>query len=862
MADIERLVDNIATMVRGGKTPLQAVKEIALMMGSNPETETLLKEAQRQYEVRTKRIRTLKDPPIITGEGLESWYLGPSPEDRYWPPLRAYLEQKWRSEDVEALDQASTRIVSLLKPPGLASIRTRGLVVGYVQSGKTANFTAVIAKAADVNYKLFIVLSGITNALRSQTQRRLESELTAPNGERWVTLTTVQDDFHPGNARNVNAFLTEYQDMKVLCVVKKNSAVLGRLLKWLGGATDAVLSACPTLIIDDEADQASINTSKDAAKKRSAINDRLIKLLHKLPKAAYVGYTATPFANVLIDPGLPEDLYPRDFIVALPRPTHYFGAERLFGRERLWTENYGGGELKLDMVRIVPEADVPFLQPGLKSKDYFQPEMRESLQAALDYFLMAAAARLSRGQQDAHSTMLLHTSSYTVVHNACEPMIQAYLHQLAHFIRSRDERTLSHLRSVWEKEQARVNAIDFDEQPVSFEAVEAHLNSVLDRVVVVVDNYTKQKRLSYEEPPSIQIVIGGDTLSRGLTLEGLTVSYFIRSAAAYDTLLQMGRWFGYRPHYADLTRMWMTMELAHYFYDLATVEEEIRIDIRRYADPNERVTPLSFAVRVRTHPDLNITSAMKMDAAVPAQVSYDNRRVQTVLFKRKNAAWLRHNMNAGQTLVRQMIDAGHTHDSPTASDRRFQAIPAALVLDFLRNYRFHEENTGLSSDLLVRYIQESNESSDLLTWNIVISGGSESHQSDMGGVPVNAVKRSRRSEPRDDANIGTLLSQGDINLDQAIDPALTRGKTDTEALKFRPPGIGLLILYPIYQYSGQGETLNETRAPLDAAGNVLGIGIVFPPSRQPLSPQMYMSVDLSHVPREQSEWDMDEDEEA
>jgi hypothetical protein len=858
MTDVEHLVEMIAALVRAGKSPLQAVKDIAMLLVSNPDGEVLLRKAQREYEVRTGRIRTLKDPPCIVDARLESWYLGPSSADRFWPPLRAYLEKKWLAEDVAALDQASTRIVSLLQPPGRTSIRTRGLVVGYVQSGKTANFTAVIAKAADVNYKFFIVLSGITNALRSQTQRRLESELIALSSEHWITLTTVQDDFRPGNAGNVNAFLTEHQNLKVLCVIKKNSTVLGRLLKWLSGASDVVLSTCPVLIIDDEADQASINVSKDAAKKRSAINDRLIELMQKLPKVAYVGYTATPFANVLIDPSIPEDLYPRDFIISLPRPSHYFGAERLFGRERLWREADGGSDLKLDMVRIVPNEDAAHLQPGLREKGAFQPEMRPSLRSALHYFILAAAARLSRGQRDAHITMLIHTSGYTFVHDACRPMVEAYVQQFKQLFKTGNAELLIELCTMWEQEQQRVKASEFGEQPISFEEVHRQIPSVLAKITVVVDNYKSQQRLSYDEPSTIQIVIGGDTLSRGLTLEGLTVSYFLRSASAYDTLLQMGRWFGYRPHYADLMRMWMTMELAHYFYDLATIEEEIRIDIRRYSDEN--VTPLDFAVRVRTHPNLNITSALKMDAAVPAFVSYNNRRVQTVLFKRKNLEWLNHNLRIGQRLVKQLINLDQEVQALAPNTYRFQHVPVSFVLDFLRDYRFHEESTELASDLLVRYIQDLNEINDLLRWNIVISGGSMPRQIDLGGIIVNTVKRTRRNETREDAHIGALMSEGDVNIDQAVNPELIRGKSDTEALQYRPQGIGLLILYPIDKHSGRGESMSERRAELDAAADILGIGLVFPNSKQFIK-HMYMSADLSRVPREYSEWDMDEGEE-
>src|SRR5207244_2904076 len=226
------------------------------------------------------------------------------------------------------LDAASTKIVSLLSPPGAGSIRTRGLVVGHVQSGKTANFTSVISKAADTGYRFFLVLSGLSNALRNQTQKRLEQDLVALQPEDWITITEATRDFR--QTINVNAFLSERQASKVLGVVKKNAGRLRRLRDWLRGARDEVLRACPILVVDDEADQASPNSHPDPVQ-RTAINRLIVELLLSLPKAAYVGYTATPFANLFIDPALEEDLYRRHFIVDLSRAEDYFSPERIVG---------------------------------------------------------------------------------------------------------------------------------------------------------------------------------------------------------------------------------------------------------------------------------------------------------------------------------------------------------------------------------------------------------------------------------------------------------------------------------------------------------------------------------------------------
>src|SRR6266566_4259930 len=228
-AEIEWLVERIGESVRGGRSPEQAYKDYCKIFPPDQVKVALVK-----FEEMTGRIRTLKEPTTLQQRRLLDWYSGPNQKDRYWPPLYRSLLQRdgWDLEAINSLDAASTRIVSLLQPPGLGQINTKGLVIGYVQSGKTANYSAVISKAADVGYKFFIVLSGLTNPLRFQTQGRLESELVDLNRGKWVALTGLDRDFFPtGAVGNVDAFLTEHHDYKVLCVVKKNATVLRRLLR-------------------------------------------------------------------------------------------------------------------------------------------------------------------------------------------------------------------------------------------------------------------------------------------------------------------------------------------------------------------------------------------------------------------------------------------------------------------------------------------------------------------------------------------------------------------------------------------------------------------------------------------------------
>ena len=299
-------------------TPHEAVKKLRLFRADEKIIESVL----ARHEEESLRIRELDEPPSVYLHNRITWYTGPEKTDRYWPALENSLRKKGFGDDnVTSIDEASTKVVALLNHPKEEKFTTKGLVVGFVQSGKTTNFTAVMSKAADRGYKLFIVLSGIHNALRRQTQIRLISDLVDANPTQWHQVTNERHDFIPPD--NPKAFFAA-NEQKVLLVVKKNAAVLRKLRNWLASAGEH-LDKCPTLIVDDEADQSTVATAK--------IQPLLHEVLTKFPRAAYVGYTATPFANLLIDPSSERDFYPRDFIVNLPQPGGYQGTEALFGRE-------------------------------------------------------------------------------------------------------------------------------------------------------------------------------------------------------------------------------------------------------------------------------------------------------------------------------------------------------------------------------------------------------------------------------------------------------------------------------------------------------------------------------------------------
>jgi Z1 domain len=693
------------------------------------------------------------------------------------------------------------------------------------------------------------------NTLRNQTQRRLERELlTEMYRKYWVTLTQDEQDF-PNRMGNVDALLTDQHAQKILCVVKKNATVLRRLLQWLQVANKGILNNCPTLIVDDEADQASVNAS-GSEDKRTKINELLLQILSILPKAAYVGYTATPFANVFIDPSVPEDLYPRDFIVDLPKPIGYFGAQQIFGREPLTQDEPEQEYDGLDMIRHIGEEEIPFLGPrGNKDRLTFVPKITSSLENALRYFWMATAARDVRGDADEHSTMLIHTSLYTAVHQLFYPHIEAYRQSFLKDLKTRNALLLEDLQSLWSQESSLVPSAKVGEKGTSFDELVPYLVNTVDKTKVVVENSRSDQRLIYGDSAKIQIVIGGNTLSRGLTLEGLVVSFFVRATSAYDTLLQMGRWFGYRPGYADLPRIWMTEELEGYFYDLATVEQEIRNDIKLYEDAS--LTPTQFGVRIRVHPTLSITSRLKMTAAIPCKVSYSATLQQTTHFKHKDKQWLTDNINAAKSLIRLMKERGINEEVARDKKTVFQGVTVNMILNFLNEYNIYESDPTFQGKLFRDYIQDQNKGGRLLQWNVVIVSrmpDADSETIDLGlGFSSPLLTRSRfiAGLTTDSvANLKAIASRVDrvADLDVGSEKLSSKGATDLHELrkKLNADDVGLLLIYPISKDSRPKNKENIKRGPLEAVEHLIGIAMLFPNvEEENLTPQSYMTTNLS-----------------
>lgn len=832
MDDVLQLVN---MLVSGGGSPEYAWGEAQKSYPADSVAAARTWVAKRQTE-----IRELPEPLVVQDpDVIEPWYLGPVQGHVIWPATRdAILSDGFpESAMVEDVDPTSTRILNHIPPPGQTSISGRGLVLGYVQSGKTTSYTSLVAKAADAGYRLVIVLAGIHDSLRTQTQGRLDRHLvdaSSPSSQ-WINLTHDGDFSNPPPM----AGILSPPGSRALAVVKKNPHRLRRLVSWLNRAPGVLLESRPILVIDDEADQASVNVGTG---RRSTINGLILKLLDR-PKAAYVAYTATPFANVLIDQDV-RDLYPRDFIVALPQPQGYFGPEALFGRHTL-TEDEDSADLDgLGVVEQVPDEDAAALRPP-RAKDQrssWSASVPPSLRNAVVWFALATAARRAR-RQTGHSTMLIHTTMYTEAHDKLAESVESLLSELRLQWADNPSEAKAQYQDVWDRVYRPDLSTRLSLEPLIFDQVLGPLGDVLREVAVAVDNYRSERRLAYPgDRAACVVAIGGNTLSRGLTLHGLVVSYFVRSASAYDTLMQMGRWFGFRHDYADLPRIWMTPDLEDYFIRLATVEAEIRADIARYRLQNK--TPLDLAVRIQKSPGLAVTNRAKMRHGQTVHVSYAGQRLQTILFNHRDEAELDANIDAARRLITDAAASGARFRRRDGKPGWWLArdVPWMHVRQFLSSYRFHRDAVDQNADAMIRFVEKQTERGGITAWNVVIAG----YPDDRNGTlllglpePANLIVRSRRRiEGLPHANIQSLMSTEDRLADlpdrddelKAIlnAPAGPRGEREGRVAALRPEGIGLVVVYPI-QAKSRPRSEGGRRTDLDALDNVIGVGIVFPP---------------------------------
>lgn len=809
----------------------QTLEEAAEYMLRNlaqmPGAEQGIRETLADLQLEQRRQLLLDSPPMARGHSyhieseakMDAWYTGPVEGDRYWPRLAARMKSGALAEAFDDIDQASTKVVAHLANPAVRDLRKKGLVVGHVQSGKTANYAAVIAKATDAGYRMVIVLSGMHNNLRKQTQQRLTHDVT---DESWFALTDDDNDFsgvHRGSSLLVSR-------VPSLAVVKKNGHRLRWLRDFLRDINVETRRACPILLLDDEADQATPNTGK-VGEDPSRINALIRDIWQEIPSGSYVGYTATPFANVFMDPDDKTELYPSDFILALEPGKDYFGAERVFGRFN--PDDAEDGDDGLDMVRTVSEDEVDVLIPpsDRESRDVFDPDLPDSMLEAIRWFCLAVAVRAVRGQTSRHTSMLVHTTHFVAPHFASQERIRGVLVDLKDEVASNER---EHFEEVWGREAPATGIAE------GFDDVWDALEGTIAQITVVVDNGSSDDRLDYDVVdgegqviPQYVIAVGGGTLSRGLTLEGLVVSYFCRTSSTYDTLLQMGRWFGYRVGYEDLPRVWMPDDLRDEFKFLAQVEHELREEIGAMA--RSGVSPQQLGVKVRSHPGrLEITAATKMQHAQLVRMSYSGQTIQTIQLHERELEILEGNRSCAEALISMAADHGPWQQTD-AGHWVARDVRAGEIRRFLTDYRNHESQANWRPDLMAGWL--AGPGADTL-WNVVVFQPQKEHAQavDLGlPTPIRCVERAPLSSDANRANIKALMSLKDRLLDLSLQEPPSSVKSNVETRRLRAQnadGRGLLILYLIDPRSGPKDTILKTRRQMRAAAPLVGVGLVFP----------------------------------
>jgi hypothetical protein len=725
----------------------------------------------------------------------------------YWDGYAKQLKRSgWDDGAILQLDHNTTRIVEkLADPTAEAAYQSKGLVVGYVQSGKTANFTGLIAKAADAGYRLIIVMAGVLDVLRSQTQRRIDKEL--------IGRELLQDEYksdpdyedfasHGGRPKDLGAFdifrltgpVRDYQSLGYgtealtfdrqdptqpfwspsnvhsararIAIVKKNPAVLSKLVTDLRAISreqlGAPLDQVPVLIIDDESDQAGVNVAAPSASgeliDRSSTNEAIVGLLNQLPRSQYIGFTATPSANALIDPTA-NDIFPKDFLISLPRPEGYMGVADFYDLDVADDEV---GPNQRDFVRPVKDGD----------------DKPENLLKAIDSFVLAGAIKLYRASVDPdlkfkHHTMLVHLTQLQSDQKAFAKVIQATFAAAGY----QGGKGLPRLAKLFTEDFARVHAerepgLPF---PPDFETLLPFVADCLDKIqeplqaVRIVNTEHRKDTPDFDRERVWKILIGGAKLSRGYTVEGLTVSYYRRRAGAADTLMQMGRWFGFRRGYKDLVRLFIGVDeidggpkskkrinLYEAFGAICRDEEVFRKELKRYAE-DPTIIPAVVPPLVPAHM-LRPTSGNKMRNAKITFRNYGGELAESTFApteadsKKANVDALRL-LVAGAKAVKVKAQVERAGEVRSFSGKAFETTPERMK-SFLDAYVWYDPNAleqrfGNPLRLQLEYLRGEKGDPAIDRWQVLAPDISNPHGSfTLEGADLDVVFRDRQSPAR------------------------------------------------------------------------------------------------------------------
>jgi hypothetical protein len=806
----------------------------------------------------------------------------------YWNSYCALLlakGQKW-NRITQIIDATTERILSFTSNPCDPDyVQSRGLVIGHVQSGKTANFTGLIAKSADIGYNLIIVLAGTNNSLRNQTQIRLDNDLideheSIPRAH-WVKLTS--EDINPNASRDFGGSPLGIQNLPlhgdpthlfgqglpVIAVVKKREHRMRLLRDWIVGNEDEGIEGIPTellqrlniLVLDDEADSASINTVDDnnniivdddgtmiGTREATIINECIRKILHESPRSSYIGYTATPYANVLIDAftdseDLGHSLYPRDFILTLPRPhdpsddpIHYDGIDTFFGIN---------GELNNAVSIIqIPETNWSQNPPVPEPHNLDLPPQYTC--ALRDFFLTGAIKSIT-GMENEHHTMLVHNSINGDDH---EHLRQQTLVVVRHWKTWFNKKRLRQHSEVYLDFRDYFNE-NYEEHTLSWDDISMPLSRFFrsfvpenqirrinsrtndrDRHVIPINAQLDYN--NYSENGLKVIAIGGTILSRGLTVEGLTVSYFTRETAIYDSLTQMARWCGFHKGYRELIRVYISQTIFDWYRWLDRVDNDLREDIARY-DRYDR-SPLTLAPRILRHvrdfPGQKVMTPTRAGAMTSTQThfrGFNGSVLETRLFPIESPRIIEHNMAlTGDFLENLFSDFGYNHINSYIWK---QNVPVDVIVEYLSNYQPHENDGRFNLREILAYIRRRVTNNEASFWSVVLAGKTEHGKQIFSNLRhgINTFGRGSVGNGR----IDQLTDDEHLCLD--LDDVPNGSNYRRATIDYRNQDNPLLILYLLdrnYQPSNTGRGRNYVNLyhGYEYAYDTVGLGIVFPDS--------------------------------
>lgn len=833
----EEAIDSSIDRVIEYVDPNQVIHR-SLKFNSKDHLKATLK-SELQYEVNIGVVDNPGDfASLVDSNGHIEWYKqGLSSGDirfRFWSRYKKYLTniKSWDASTIKKLDEITDDILEKIENPKIKNreFDRRGLVVGYVQSGKTANFMGLINKSIDCGYSIIIVLSGMHKNLRSQTQMRIDEEVigrdtssdteikrigvcTLPN-EQYIhvdTFTTQNDngDFKISTARNNGVQPSNERPM--IFVVKKNASVLGNLIKYftetaniigddfvLQKGNKKIINNLPLMIIDDEADQASPNTNainnESGELDPKSINRKIRELLNLFNQRVYIGYTATPFANIFIHHDQDhsqygKDLFPSSFIISIKPPSNYFGPLQIFGNN----EDFDKKTPIHIPVKDASTEDSVFL-PLRHGVHDIPNAIPDSMKEAIKSFIISSTIRILRGQEKMHNTMLIHCTRYNDIQNAIANLVNEEFSRLKNGILYNDKLIMNELFNLWQRDYNRISS-DLGFTTYNWDDISSVIKQAVQKIEnrPYVINGSARDILDYKNKSDIGvslIAIGGDKLSRGLTIEGLTVSYFTRTSSLYDTLMQMGRWFGYRIGYEDLCRIYTTNDLFNWYRHISTAFEKLLLDFDEMV--RIRATPIEFGLRVLSHPDMMATNSLKMRYSETIPLAYKGRFTETISFSNLPDI-VKNNNIASENLIHKLIAIGGYSDRLVWKNLDF-----SIIKEFLENYITSKDSPAANSNRIIEYVDSQINSKLLKKWNVAIISlsGESSNPYLIGSLKINPITRGLKSKIESNKlYIGRLGSPDHEKIDFDFETNLIGADLRKIEPRISTP---LFILYPLY----------------------------------------------------------------